>query len=331
VRRPRMERIGLVFRSEEAKAARSARRRPRVQNGSEAPDPVPPGTSRTTLRPHGVLGAKPWARRRRRRRALALELGRREDGQEDQARVGGVVGGMHDTPGNMRDLLIDDGKIAAVGHRLDASGAEVVDASGMIVMPGFVDTHRHMWQGLLRNIGPDDLLTDYLANILAGFAPILTPDEVFLGDLISALSAINAGITTLLDWSHIATTTEHTDAAIEALQRSGVRAVYAYGANFGVTPPGTKTRTVRIRTTSTGSASNTSPRPTNCSRWRSRPPAPSSRTSTPPRSNGKSRATWVLASACMSGWARSGSKACCSNSPAASGSATTRHTSTPAP
>jgi 5-methylthioadenosine/S-adenosylhomocysteine deaminase len=138
---------------------------------------------------------------------------------------------------NGGDVLIDDGKIAAVGHRLDASGAEVVDASGMIVMPGFVDTHRHMWQGLLRNIGPDDLLTDYLANILAGFAPILTPDEVFLGDLISALSAINAGITTLLDWSHIATTTEHTDAAIEALQRSGVRAVYAYGANFGVTPP----------------------------------------------------------------------------------------------
>jgi hypothetical protein len=79
------------------------------------------------------------------------------------------------------DVLIEDGKIKAVAPRIRLRGTEVIDASGMIVMPGFVDTHRHMWQGLLRNIGPDDLLGDYLAKILFGFAPILTPDEVFLG------------------------------------------------------------------------------------------------------------------------------------------------------
>jgi 5-methylthioadenosine/S-adenosylhomocysteine deaminase len=152
---------------------------------------------------------------------------------------GGIVLTMDPAIGdfNQADVLMEHGKISAVGANLPAHGAEVIDARGMIVMPGFVDTHRHMWQGLMRNIGPDDLLTDYLSNVLFGLAPIMTPDEVYVGDLISALSAMNAGITTLLDWSHIATTPEHTDAAIAALKDAGVRAVYAYGANFGLTPP----------------------------------------------------------------------------------------------
>jgi cytosine/adenosine deaminase-related metal-dependent hydrolase len=132
------------------------------------------------------------------------------------------------------DVLLEDGKIKAVAPRIRVRGTEVIDASGKIVMPGFVDTHRHMWQGLLRNIGPDDLLGDYLAKILFGFAPIRTPDEVFLGDLVTALSAMNSGITTILDWSHIATSPAHTDAAIHGLQAAGIRAVYGYGPNFGL-------------------------------------------------------------------------------------------------
>jgi cytosine/adenosine deaminase-related metal-dependent hydrolase len=135
------------------------------------------------------------------------------------------------------DVLIDDGKIVAIAPRIPDRGAHVVDASGKIVMPGFVDTHRHLWQGLIRNSGPDDLLGDYLTNVLFGVAPVITPEEVYIGDLVSALSALNSGITTLLDWSHIATTPEHTDAAIAALHASGIRGVYGYGPNFGVTPP----------------------------------------------------------------------------------------------
>lgn len=171
--------------------------------------------------------------------ALAQDLPRKARGSRRTLLKGGLVLTMDPALGDFKkaDVLMEEGKIAAVGQHLEAQGGDVVDASGMIVMPGFVDTHRHMWQGLIRNIGPDDLLPDYLTNVLFGFAPILTPDEVYLGDLISAYSAMNAGITTLLDWSHIATTTEHTDAAIEALQDSGVRGVYAYGPNFGVTPP----------------------------------------------------------------------------------------------
>lgn len=135
------------------------------------------------------------------------------------------------------DLLVKNGKIEAIGHGLSAHGAHVVDLSGKIVMPGFVDTHRHMWQGLLRNIAADDLLLDYLNSMLFGFAPIITPDEVYIGNWVTALSAANAGITTVLDWSHIATSPDHTDAAIDGLETAGVRAVYGYGPNFGKQPP----------------------------------------------------------------------------------------------
>jgi cytosine/adenosine deaminase-related metal-dependent hydrolase len=134
------------------------------------------------------------------------------------------------------DVLIDDGRIAAVGPNVHAWG-EMIDASDMIVMPGLIDTHRHMWQGLLRNIGPDDVLDDYVKKILFGHALKMTPEDVYLGDTISALSAINSGITTILDWSHIANTPAHTEAAIHALQDVGIRAVYGYGPSFGLQPP----------------------------------------------------------------------------------------------
>ncbi len=135
------------------------------------------------------------------------------------------------------DVLVEGGKIKEVSPHIHAFGANIVDARGMILTPGFVDTHRHMWQGLIRNSGPNDLLLEYLNTVLFGFAPVITPDEIYLGNLLSALSAANSGITTVLDWSHIATSPEHTDAAIEGLFASGIRAVYGYGPNFGTDPP----------------------------------------------------------------------------------------------
>ena len=147
---------------------------------------------------------------------------------------GGVVLTLDDAVGDFKqgDVLVERGKIVAVGANVQAGGAQVVDCSGKIVIPGFVDTHRHMWQGLLRSAGPDDLLLDYLQAVLMGFALNLRPEEIYLGDLIAAYSAMNSGITTILDWSHINTTPQHTDAVIEALDESGIRAVYGYGPNF---------------------------------------------------------------------------------------------------
>jgi 5-methylthioadenosine/S-adenosylhomocysteine deaminase len=148
---------------------------------------------------------------------------------------GGTVLTMDASLGNFRnaDVLIEGTKIAAVGPNLAAAGgAEVIDASNMIVMPGFVDTHRHIWEGLLRNVGADTPLEGregYIRFVLGKFAPSFRPQDAYVGNLVSALGALDAGITTLLDWSHIQGSPEHTDAVIKALQNSGMRAVFAYG------------------------------------------------------------------------------------------------------
>ena len=130
------------------------------------------------------------------------------------------------------DVLIERGEIVQIGPGLVAAEAEVIDASGMIVMPGFVDSHRHIWEGLLRNIGTDVPLegrSGYISFVLHKLAPAFRPEDAYIGDLISALGAIDAGITTLLDWSHIQGSPAHTDAVIQALRDSGLRAVFAYG------------------------------------------------------------------------------------------------------
>jgi cytosine/adenosine deaminase-related metal-dependent hydrolase/ribose/xylose/arabinose/galactoside ABC-type transport system permease subunit len=147
---------------------------------------------------------------------------------------GGIVLTMDSTLGNFRnaDVLIEGSKIAAIGPNLYGNGAEVIDASNMIVMPGFVDTHRHIWEGLLRNVGADIPLEGregYIRFVLGKFAPSYRPQDAYTGNLVSALGALDAGITTLLDWSHIQGSPEHTDAVIKALQDSGMRAVFAYG------------------------------------------------------------------------------------------------------
>jgi len=144
---------------------------------------------------------------------------------------GGVVLTMDPRLGDFEnaDVLIEGSKIAAVGASLPAN-APIVDASNMIVMPGFVDTHHHIWQGQLRNILPNGRLDpDYFRDIGASARNAYRSEDVYVGDLLSAWGAINAGITTLLDWSHISNSPEHSDAAVQGLRESGIRAVYGYG------------------------------------------------------------------------------------------------------
>src|SRR5215467_1464308 len=145
---------------------------------------------------------------------------------------GGVVLTMDPRLGDFEkaDVLIEGSKIAAVGPNLPADGAASIDASGMIVMPGFVDTHRHIWQGQLRNVLPNGRLDpDYFRDIGTSARNAYRPEDVYVGDLLSAWGAINAGITTLLDWSHISNSPEHSDAAVQGLRDAGIRAVYGYG------------------------------------------------------------------------------------------------------
>jgi 5-methylthioadenosine/S-adenosylhomocysteine deaminase len=147
---------------------------------------------------------------------------------------GGIVLSMDPAVGDFAkgDVLVEGDTIVAVGPSLDGGDAEVIDAEGMIIIPGFVDTHRHIWEGVLRNIGTDVPLegrTSYISHVLHKLAPAFRPEDAYAGNMISALGAIDAGVTTLLDWSHIQGSPAHTDAVIQALQDSGLRSVFAYG------------------------------------------------------------------------------------------------------
>lgn len=132
----------------------------------------------------------------------------------------------HVLPG--AEVLVEDGVIAAVGRDLGVDDAEILDATGRIVLPGFVDTHRHVWQSALRSIAADTTLGDYLGLVLGRLAPAFRAEDVYAANLWGALEALNAGVTTLYDWSHIQLTPEHTDAAIDALRESGARSVFGY-------------------------------------------------------------------------------------------------------
>ncbi|MDI5961225.1 amidohydrolase family protein [Streptantibioticus silvisoli] len=127
-------------------------------------------------------------------------------------------------------VLVEGKRIAAVGRDLGPVVADrVIDANGGIVIPGFVDTHRHMWEAILRGYAARDTLEGYFERILFGIGPELTPRDLAVSEALSARAALDAGITTVQDTSDINETPARTDAIVAALQESGLRAVFAYG------------------------------------------------------------------------------------------------------
>jgi 5-methylthioadenosine/S-adenosylhomocysteine deaminase len=131
------------------------------------------------------------------------------------------------------EVLIEDGKMVDIGTSLGVSDAEEIDATGMIVMPGFVDTHRHVWQTPVRGVLPCCTLDNYFAVMLGSVGGHYRPEDVQIGNYAGTLEALNGGVTTILDWSHISNTPDHSDAAIDGLRDSGIRAVYAHGVPTG--------------------------------------------------------------------------------------------------
>ncbi|KFE64305.1 amidohydrolase family protein [Hyalangium minutum] len=157
---------------------------------------------------------------------------------------GGAVLSMDPSVGNFAqgDVLIEGKKIVAVGAHLHAPGATVIDAAGMIVMPGFVDTHHHQYQTALRSFLSDGLLSNdglphgqknYLDYIHTRITPFYRPKDVFIGELVASLSQLDAGVTTVVDTSQAGHSPEHTDAAIEGLQEAGRRSVFVYSPGVG--------------------------------------------------------------------------------------------------
>jgi 5-methylthioadenosine/S-adenosylhomocysteine deaminase len=130
---------------------------------------------------------------------------------------------------NGGDLLLEGDTVAAVAPSIDVTDAEVIDVTDDIVIPGFIDSHRHTWETSIRGSAPNATLDDYFDLVLDGFARAYRPEDVYVANYMGALECINAGVTTLLDWSHIQNTPDHSDEAIRGLQDSGIRSVFAYG------------------------------------------------------------------------------------------------------
>ncbi|MEV6644111.1 amidohydrolase family protein [Amycolatopsis sp. NPDC051371] len=145
---------------------------------------------------------------------------------------GGMVVSMDPAIGDLPrgDVLIQDGRIAAVAPEIDAAGAEVVDASGKIVLPGFVDTHRHTWQTAFRGLGADWTFGQYRVAMHGTLGPHYRPEDVYLGNLLGRLEALGSGATTVLDWFHRADRPENADAAIAGLREAPGHSIFCYGA-----------------------------------------------------------------------------------------------------
>ena len=147
---------------------------------------------------------------------------------------GATVISMDDSIGVLpvADILIREGNIKAVGRDLsDASPtADVIDVAGRIITPGFVNAHMHTWQTGLRSLGSNWTLLEYFRWTHAGLATHYRPSDMYWGTLSGAMNQINCGTTTLADWCHNNPTPAHTDAAVDALRDSGIRATYFHGS-----------------------------------------------------------------------------------------------------
>lgn len=157
---------------------------------------------------------------------------------------GGAVLSMDAAVGNfpVGDVLFEGSKILEIGPSIDAGDAAVIDAAGMIVMPGFIDTHHHQFETALRSLLPDAILVNdgrpesaanYYEWMLQKFSVLYRPEDVYISELFGGIAQIDAGVTTVMDVSQIHHSPEHSDAAIAALRAAGRRAVFGYFEGWG--------------------------------------------------------------------------------------------------
>ena len=144
---------------------------------------------------------------------------------------GGYVLTMDDAAGDLPDasIHVKDGVIIAVGKDVRApAGVEVIDARGMLVLPGLVETHWHMWNTLLRSMSGDTEARGYFP-VAEQLGKVFSPRDMYIGALLSSAEALNSGVTTVHDWCHNTRSAAHVDGDILALQDSGIRARFSYG------------------------------------------------------------------------------------------------------
>ena len=127
------------------------------------------------------------------------------------------------------DLLVTGDTITEIAPVIHADDAQVVDATGRIVIPGLVNAHMHTWQTALRGLAANWTLLEYFQKMHAGLATVFEPQDLYIATLVGALNQLNCGTTTLADWCHNNKTPAHNDAAITGLLESGIRAAFFHG------------------------------------------------------------------------------------------------------
>ena len=127
------------------------------------------------------------------------------------------------------DIHVRDGAIAAVGQELRRPGIHEIDATDMIALPGFVDTHWHLWNSALRGlVRGDDAECGYFP-ITLGLGPLFTPEDSYRAVRLGLAEGLLSGITTVHNWSHNTRTPAHADAELQAMRDTGIRGRFSYG------------------------------------------------------------------------------------------------------
>jgi 5-methylthioadenosine/S-adenosylhomocysteine deaminase len=129
------------------------------------------------------------------------------------------------------DVLVEGDRIVAVEANISAEDAEVIDAAGNIVLPGLIDAHHHAWLGVMRRLMPDvDDLFAYIDVVAEKLGAHYRPIDMYVSTKLTAVASLDAGITTIVDACHSSRSPEHTDAALESLESTGIRALHMVGA-----------------------------------------------------------------------------------------------------
>jgi 5-methylthioadenosine/S-adenosylhomocysteine deaminase len=131
-----------------------------------------------------------------------------------------------DLPG--ADVLVRNGEIVAVGEDLAPAGMPAIDGQGMVVLPGFVDTHWHLWNSFMRGLIGDRPGRDYF-TVKRGLAPFYRPVDFYRAARLALAEAIESGITTVHNWDHNVRSPEDADANIFAQLDMGIRGRFSYG------------------------------------------------------------------------------------------------------
>ena len=144
--------------------------------------------------------------------------------------------------GTMDDasIVFEDDTIVSVGRAIeDQPPCDVtIDGTGMIAVPGLINAHAHLWQTALRGLGADWAGMDYFKYVHSAFGPAFEPEDSRSSELLGALGQINSGTTTVFDWCHNNRTPEHSDASLEGLAESGIRAIFGHGTVKAPSLPG---------------------------------------------------------------------------------------------